>query len=94
MSCRVLSRGMEEFIFSEIIALAKKSNARIVRGKYIPSKKNKVVSSLYKRLGFKLANQEPDGTAFWELSMEEPLPTFSHTIQRAKEKTTAPESPR
>ena len=86
MSCRVLSRGMEEFIFSEILSMAKCLKSTIVRGKYLPSKKNKLVSSLYKRLGFKLIKKEPDGTSCWELNMEEPLPKISHTIKRTESK--------
>ena len=86
MSCRVLSRGMEEFIFSEILSMAKCLKSTIVRGKYLPSKKNKLVSSLYKRLGFKLIKKEPDGTSCWELNMEEPLPKISHTIKRTGSK--------
>jgi len=94
MSCRVLSRGMEEFICSEIMALAKRSHSAIVRGKYIPSKKNKMVSSLYKRLGFKLVKEESDGTTFWELNMEGQLPEFNHAIKRAEGKTMALNSSR
>tara|TARA_B100000315_G_scaffold207721_1_gene202606 strand:- start:2900 stop:4792 length:1893 start_codon:yes stop_codon:yes gene_type:complete len=94
MSCRVLSRGMEEFICSEIMALAKRSHSAIVRGKYIPSKKNKMVSSLYKRLGFKLVKEESDGTTFWELNMEGQLPEFNHAIKRAEGKTMALDSSR
>ena len=94
MSCRVLSRGMEEFIFSEIIALAKRLHSAIVRGKYIPSKKNKMVSALYKRLGFKLVKEESDGTTFWELNMEGQLPEFNHAIKRAEGKTMALDSSR
>ena len=86
MSCRVLSRGMEEFICSEIISMAKLSHSTIVRGKYIPSKKNKLASSLYERLGFKLTKKEPDGTSYWELNMKDPLPKISHTIKRTESK--------
>ena len=86
MSCRVLSRGMEEFICSEIISIAKCLKSTIVRGKYLPSKKNKLASSLYERLGFKLIKKEPDGTSYWELNMKEPLPKISHTIKRTESK--------
>ncbi len=86
MSCRVLSRGMEEFICSEIISMAKCLKSTMVRGKYLPSKKNKLVSSLYERLGFKLIKKEPDGASYWELNMKEPLPKISHTIKRTKSK--------
>ena len=92
MSCRVFSRGMEELICSEIISMAKWAKSNSIRGKYIPSKKNKVVSSLYKRLGFKLAKEEAGGTSYWELNMKEPLPKFSHTIKRIESKNLSPEN--
>jgi len=95
MSCRVLSRGMEEFICNEIITLAKESKSKIVRGKYTPSKKNKLVFDLYRRLGFKLIQKDSDETTYWELKIEGPLPKFKHTIKRAKGKTKmAPERSR
>ena len=94
MSCRVFSRGMEEFICSEIISIAKWSKSSIVRGKYIPSKKNKLVSSLYENLGFKLTKKETDGTSYWELDMKEQLPKISHTIKRAESKDLDPENSR
>ena len=86
MSCRVLSRGMEEFICNEIITLAKKAQSKIVRGKFIPSKKNKLVVDLYKRLGFELTKKDPNETTYWELKMEGKLPELTHTIKRAKGK--------
>ena len=94
MSCRVFSRGMEEFICSEIISIAKWSKSSIVRGKYIPSKKNKLVSSLYENLGFKLTKKETDGTSYWELDVQEQLPKISHTIKRAESKDLDPENSR
>ncbi len=92
MSCRVFSRGMEEFICSEIISMAKLEKSNFIIGKYIPSKKNKIVSSLYERLGFKLAKTEAGGTTYWELNMKEPLPKFSHTIKRSESKNLSPEN--
>tara|TARA_Y100001936_G_C15921239_1_gene584181 strand:- start:457 stop:864 length:408 start_codon:yes stop_codon:yes gene_type:complete len=92
MSCRVLSRGMEEFICNEIITLAKKTQSKIVRGKFIPSKKNKLVADLYKRLGFELTKKDTNETTYWELKMEGKLPELTHTIKRAKGKAMAEES--
>jgi len=94
MSCRVFSRGMEEFICSEIISMAKCAKSNLIRGKYIPSKKNNLVSSLYRRLGFKLAKKEADGASYWELNMKEPLPKFSHTIKRTESENLSPENMR
>ena len=52
MSCRVLKRGMEEFIFNAIVETAKKAGFDKIEAEYIPTKKNKMVSGLYKQFGF------------------------------------------
>ncbi len=53
MSCRVLKRGMEEFIADTIVSTAAKHGFRAVRGEYIPSPKNAMVKDLYEKMGFK-----------------------------------------
>jgi FkbH-like protein len=55
MSCRVLKRGMEQFIFNKIAELAKKQGVEIIIGEYLPTEKNIIVESLYKDLGFELS---------------------------------------
>lgn len=52
MSCRVLGRTMEEFIFNLVNAAAVERHCKTITGQYIPSAKNKLVSNLYERLGF------------------------------------------
>lgn len=52
MSCRVLKRGMEEFIVNDIIRTARQSGCKKVIGEYIPSPKNAMVADLYERMGF------------------------------------------
>ena len=52
MSCRVLKRGMEEFIANKLISTALKLGYKTVTGEYLPTKKNAMVADLYKRLGF------------------------------------------
>lgn len=51
MSCRVLKRGMEEFIFNEISSIAKKENLDTV-GEYIKTEKNALVANLLSDMGF------------------------------------------
>ena len=53
MSCRVLKRGMEEFIVNAIVDTARKNGFARVIGEYIPTPKNAMVSDVYSRLGFK-----------------------------------------
>ncbi len=51
MSCRVLKRGMEEFIMDEMIRAAGKNGFDMVVGEYLPTAKNKMVEDLYSRMG-------------------------------------------
>ena len=52
MSCRVLKRGMEEFILDEIIRTAEENGFKKVIGEYIRTPKNNMVPELYKKMGF------------------------------------------
>ena len=52
MSCRVLKRGMEEFIVNKIVATAKDLGFARVEGEYIPTPKNAMVARLYGQHGF------------------------------------------
>jgi FkbH-like protein len=57
MSCRVLKRGMENFVLNNIVDYAKQHNYKYLKGEYIPTAKNEMVKDHYKNLGFK----EQDG---------------------------------
>ena len=52
MSCRVFKRDMEFAMFDKLVDIAKKMNKKIIRGIFIPTKKNQLVSDLYETLGF------------------------------------------
>lgn len=52
MSCRVLKRGMEEFIADTIVRTAAEHGFRTVLGEYIPTAKNAMVKDLYEKMGF------------------------------------------
>lgn len=52
MSCRVLKRGMEEFIINKILQIAGEQGFRLVTGEYLPTAKNAMVKDLYEHLGF------------------------------------------
>jgi len=53
ISCRVLKRGMEEFIFNKLIEIALKESCSKIIGEYIPTPKNALAKDLYKNYGFK-----------------------------------------
>ena len=52
MSCRVLERGMEQFIINYINDFLKKKNYYLLIGEYIKTNKNIIVKDLYTKLGF------------------------------------------
>jgi FkbH-like protein len=52
MSCRVLKRGMENFILNTIVNSTKSHGFKYLKGEYIPTAKNEMVKDYYKNLGF------------------------------------------
>ena len=52
MSCRVLKRGMEEYIVNCFMREAKNRGYNRVYGEYIPTPKNAMVKDIYKTMGF------------------------------------------
>jgi FkbH-like protein len=52
MSCRVLKRGMEEFIINTTVATARNAGFHKIIGEYLPTPKNAMVKDMYSRLGF------------------------------------------
>jgi FkbH-like protein len=70
MSCRVFARGMEEFVFNELITIAQEINCNKILGKFIPTKKNNIVKDFYKKLGFSLLDNSL-GTTLWELKINQ-----------------------
>ena len=53
MSCRVLKRGMENFVLNSIVSFAKENGIMNIKGEYIPTVKNEMVKDHYLNLGFK-----------------------------------------
>ncbi|HEY0246388.1 MAG TPA: HAD-IIIC family phosphatase [Mucilaginibacter sp.] len=52
MSCRVLKRGMENFILNTISNFAKQKGYTYLKGEYLPTAKNEMVKDHYLTLGF------------------------------------------
>ncbi|MCL1864058.1 MAG: HAD-IIIC family phosphatase [Defluviitaleaceae bacterium] len=52
MSCRVLKRGMEEFVINKVFETAKHHKYKKVVGEYIETQKNTMVKNIYEDLGF------------------------------------------
>src|ERR1700733_11044414 len=69
MSCRVLARTMEEFIFNDIVEVARTLGCNVVVGRYRPTAKNKLVVGLYERLGLTKVSESPEETV-WRLALD------------------------
>lgn len=52
MSCRVLKRGMEEFIVDKFIKVASDHGYTTLKAEYIPTAKNSMVKNIYSAMGF------------------------------------------
>lgn len=52
MSCRVLKRGMEEFVINSVMRKAKDAGFRTLSAEYIPTPKNRMVKDIYEAMGF------------------------------------------
>ncbi|MGM9694873.1 MAG: HAD-IIIC family phosphatase [Alloprevotella sp.] len=69
MSCRVLKRGLENFVLNRMVCAARKRGYRRLVGEYIPTAKNALVSHHYEDLGF-----TPLGENRFELRLENYVP--------------------
>jgi FkbH-like protein len=75
MSCRVISRRLEEFVLDRLVELARDAGLTRVRGRYIPTKKNGLVAKHYEKLGFRLSQELPDESTVWELEVDAYVPS-------------------
>lgn len=75
LSCRIMSRTVENAFVNHIIEQAQQMGARFLLGEYIPTAKNEVVASLYPNLGFRQLNlPSENGATFWQLDLKEVSP--------------------
>ena len=63
MSCRVLKRGVEEFIVNQMAHLARVNGFRRLLGEFLPTTKNNMVKDLYAQMGFS------SNSGKWELNV-------------------------
>lgn len=52
MSCRVLKRGMEEFVVNRMVETAAERGYQIISAEYLPTPKNQMVKNIYEKMGF------------------------------------------
>jgi len=82
MSCRVLKRGVEHFVFEELLRHAREQGVRALVGEYRPSGKNGMVAGLFEELGFTKVAQDDAGVTRWELALMSAPERVEHFIQR------------
>lgn len=63
MSCRVLKRGVEQFVLDQIVLHARERKIEKIIGEHLPTPKNKLVENHYQNLGF------VESAGLWELDI-------------------------
>jgi FkbH-like protein len=78
MSCRVMSRGVEDCLMNHVFDEAKRRSLLTVVGTYVPSAKNGMVKDFFSRFGFRKVEEQANGSSSWELAVSEyePRPVY------------------
>jgi FkbH-like protein len=78
MSCRVLMRGVEQFVMNHIFAYAAREGIERVVGRYVPTAKNAMVRDFYADFGFQSLPGDGNATPSWGLAPSRyvPRPVF------------------
>ena len=72
LSCRIMGRGIEEMMMNQILEKAKSSGIKRIKGKFIPTAKNKPAENFYEKLGFKKENE------FWVFNTDDIIKKPEH----------------
>jgi FkbH-like protein len=68
MSCRVLTRGVEQFLMNHVVEYAARYGKQWVVGEYRPTAKNAMVRNFYEQFGFE-SSPGGDGATRWRLEV-------------------------
>jgi FkbH-like protein len=84
MSCRVLSRGVEECLMNHVVCAARQKRIRKICAEYIPTAKNGMVKDFFGRFGFEKFSDD-NGRTRWTIDIEnyQPSATFIRESQTA-----------
>jgi FkbH-like protein len=85
MSCRVLQRGVEQYVMNHLFARARERGLARVEGLYVPTKKNGMVAHFYEGFGFARVDGDaapadgpsPSGVR-WSLAVSDYVPRETH----------------
>lgn len=83
MSCRVLGRGVEQYVMNRVVAHARAQGLGVVRGTYRPTAKNGMVREFYRQFGFVPVGETADGGTRWELAVDAYAPRPVHMKEAA-----------
>ena len=67
MSCRVLARGVEEYLMNYVVGEAARLNLKGVAGTYIPTAKNVMVREFFAKFGFQKVRETAGGITHWAM---------------------------
>ena len=76
MSCRVLKRGMEEFIVNKMVSTAAALGYNTLEGEYLKTPKNAMVANIYEKLGF-----TPTGNGRFIANVADFVPNKTHITE-------------
>lgn len=82
MSCRVLGRGVETAVLTELSHHARERGIRSLIGIYRPTNRNAMVREHYPKLGFAQHSEDQDGTTEWQISTEADVPSVRMAVRR------------
>jgi FkbH-like protein len=82
MSCRVLARGVEQFLMNHVVTQAQQLGLPSVIGEYIPTPKNGMVREFFQQFGFERVSAQED-TWVLDVSSYRRQDTFIHLAQSA-----------
>ncbi len=84
MSCRVINRGVEDYVFHELVEEARRRGAAVIKGVYHPTAKNRMVSDWYRDLGFECVARDEQGSTFWELRWSQEIRQRPYYIEHGE----------
>jgi FkbH-like protein len=82
MSCRVLKRGVEQYLLNHLVKVAQDRGLDRLVGTYIPTVKNGLVKDLFAVLGFtRVDDRQSDSQTRWELPVDSRWQPLTHFIR-------------
>jgi predicted enzyme involved in methoxymalonyl-ACP biosynthesis len=70
MSCRIMSKNIEYALVEHVEKDLKAAGYKALRGRYIPTAKNKPVEKLYEKLEYTLLEQNEAGEKLYEILLD------------------------